>query len=272
MSPLRRTQSLHRPRYAQGHDTAAPDVWLFDLDNTLHDSSRAIFQQINIAMQYAVAAMVGCDLDTADQLRIRYWKRYGATVIGMVRHHGADPHEFLRLSHDFDVRPLVHSEAGLAGKLACVPGRKILLTNAPAVYARQVLDVLGLLPQFEALWSIDHMQLQSRIRPKPSVALMKQILVRLALPAHRVALVEDTLHNLKSAHQLGMRTVHVFHPGTPFSSLHRGRPAYVDIRINSLGQLLQVPYAWRIPGSRDRAGSGSYSIPWTRHQGTADGL
>lgn len=251
MTPLRRTQHLHRPRYAQCND--APRVWLFDLDNTLHDSSKAIFQHIHVAMQHAVAKMAGCDLETADQLRIRYWKRYGATVIGMVRHHDADPHEFLRLSHDFDVRPLVHSEPGLAHKMACIPGRKILLTNAPTLYAREVLDVLGLLPQFEALWSIDHMNLQGRIRPKPSVALMKQILKQLAVPARDVVLVEDTLCNLKSAHQLGMRTVHIFHPGTPFTSQYRGRAAYVDVRVNSLGRLLQMPRAWRRPGKPDHA-------------------
>lgn len=254
MTPLRRTQSLHRPRPSVlGLGARDPIIWLFDLDNTLHDSSRAIFQTIHIAMQRAVALMVGCDMETADQLRILYWKRYGATVIGMVRHHGADARRFLQLSHDFDVRPLVHSEAGLGRKLTQLPGRKILLTNAPTVYARQVLDVLGLLPQFEALWSIDHMELQGRIRPKPSLALMRQVLARLAVPAKQVILVEDTLRNLKSAHQLGMRTVHVFHPETPFSSLYRGRAPYVDIRINSVGRLLEVPYAWRIPGNPDHA-------------------
>lgn len=251
MSPLCRPQSLHRPRYARRD--AAPEVWLFDLDNTLHDASRAIFQRINVAMQHAVAKMAGCDLQTADKLRIQYWKRYGATVIGMVRHHGADAARFLQLSHDFDVRPLVHSEPGIRQKLAQIPGRKILLTNAPTQYATQVLETLGLLSQFEALWSIDHMRLQNRIRPKPSLALMKQVLSRLALPASRVALVEDTLLNLKSAHQLGIRTVHIFHPGTPFATQQRGRPPYVDIRVNSLGQLLEVLYAWRIPGRPDHA-------------------
>src|SRR5699024_10215361 len=96
VTPLRRTRHLHRPRYTSSPD--APRIWLFDLDNTLHDSSRAIFQHIHAAMQHAVAKMADCDLETADQLRVRYWKQYGATVIGMVRHHGADPHEFLHLS------------------------------------------------------------------------------------------------------------------------------------------------------------------------------
>lgn len=254
MTPLRRTQSLHRPSHrAPIVKGAGPNVWLFDLDNTLHDSSRAIFQAIHLAMQHAVARMADCDMETADRLRTLYWKRYGATVIGMVRHHGADARHFLHLSHDFDVRPLVHSEMGLSRKLAQLPGRKILLTNAPTAYARQVLDALGLLPQFDALWSIDHMELQGRIRPKPSLALMKQVLARLEVPARQVIFVEDTLRNLKSAHQIGMRTVHIFHPGTPFTSQYRGRAPYVDIRVNSLGRLLEVPHAWRIPGNPDHA-------------------
>jgi len=67
---------------------------------------------------------------------------------------------------------------------------------------------------------------------------MRQVLAHLKVPAHRVVLVEDTLHNLRPARRLGMRTVHIFHPGTPFSSLHRGRPSYVDLRLQTLGPLL----------------------------------
>ena len=61
---------------------------------------------------------------------------------------------------------------------------------------------------------------------------------RVGAPASQVVLVEDTLRNLKSAKQLGMRTVYVYHPGTPFSNQRNGRDSYVDLRINSLGDLL----------------------------------
>lgn len=128
-----------------------------------------------------------------------------------------------------------------------------MLTNAPLGYARRVLKTLGILHDFEALWAIDHMQLQGRIRPKPSVALMRQVLARLRVPASRVILVEDTLRNLKSARQVGMRTAHVFHPGTPFSGLHRGRGAYVDWRVNSIGKLLSSVAYDCIRGTAGRA-------------------
>lgn len=219
-------------------DKRGQTVWLFDLDNTLHDSSKAMFRAIDVAMTAAVATSLDIDAEAANRLRALYWQRYGATVIGMVRHHKVDAQTFLKLSHDFDVAPLVHAERRLAYKLSRLKGRKILLTNAPFDYARSVLQTLGILRQFESIWAIDQMKLQGRIRPKPSLALMQQVRARVGASAQNIVLVEDTLKNLKAARQTGMRTVHVFHPGTPFSSLSRGRGNYVDARVNSIGKLL----------------------------------
>jgi len=228
------------PRRLNGASTLAAGelVWVFDLDNTLHDSSRALFKAIDHAMTAAVATTLDVDAQTADRLRTTYWKQYGATVIGMVRHHGVDAGAFLDLSHQFPIAPLVHSETSLAYKLKQLRGRKVLLTNAPLKYAREVLKTLKILHLFESLWTIDQMKLQGRIRPKPSLALMRQVQARLGVPAHQIVLVEDTLKNLKSARRAGMKTIHIFHPGTPFSSLHNGRGNYVDLRIHSFGKLL----------------------------------
>jgi len=238
MRALRRPAAPHPCRHNIWRPCSDDPVWLFDLDNTLHDSSRAIFKVIDQSMTAAVVASLQVDEDTANMLRTKYWKRYGATVIGLVKHHGIDAREFLHLSHSFDIPSLVHAEAALPYKLSRLQGRKILLTNAPLHYARTVLKTLGILQQFESLWAIDHMSLQGQMRPKPSLALMKQVLARVAAPASRTVLIEDTLKNLRSAKQLGMRTVYVYHPGTPFSNLRNGRDSYVDLRINSLGDLL----------------------------------
>jgi putative hydrolase of the HAD superfamily len=253
MRPLRRAVAQHRARHPFGQPNEAERVWLFDLDNTLHDCSKGIFKAIDGAMASAVATSLALDADAANALRTHYWKRYGATVIGMVRHHGVDAATFLKLSHDFEVAPLVHSETGLAHKLKLLRGRKILLTNAPLDYAREVLKTLGILHHFECVWAIDHMNLQGTLRPKPSLALMRQIVARLKVPARRVVLVEDTLRNLKGARQVGMRTVHIFHPGTPFSSMHNGRSLYVDLKVKSIGRLLAGSHGLRIPGRPGRA-------------------
>lgn len=238
MPPLRRPLISHRPRRPPGASRGDELIWLFDLDNTLHDCSRHIFQAIDSAMSAAMAELLEMDWAEADVLRHEYWARYGATAIGLERHHGISADAFLEASHRFDVEPLVHAEAGLARKLARLPGRKILLTNAPHRYARDVLRTLGILQEFETLWTIDHMRLQGRLRPKPSTAMLRQLLARLRVPANQVILVDDTLKNLRSAKSLGLRTVLSHHPGTPHNPHHHGRSPYVDMRVNRIGYLL----------------------------------
>lgn len=249
MTPLRAPSPLRRSRPTQ------PDapVWLFDLDNTLHDASHAIFRTIDQRMSAAVAHTLGLPADQADVLRRRYWQRYGATAIGLVRHHGVNLHQFLSTCHDFDVRPLVHAETGLRARLRGLPGTRIVLTNAPAHYARRVLKALDILHEFDGLWAIDHMMPMGLPRPKPSLALMHQVVARLGVSPDRVILVEDTLRNLKSARRAGLRTAYLYHPGTPFSRQQHGRDQYVDVRINRLGTLLMQAHAGRIPGTRDHA-------------------
>jgi putative hydrolase of the HAD superfamily len=228
---------VRRSRPVRGGDT----VWLFDLDNTLHDASREIFKAIDRSMAQAVADTLNIGMDEANRLRSTYWKRYGATVIGLVRHHGIDMHTFLKASHQFDIASKVHAETGLTHKLRHMKGRKIVFTNAPLDYARTVLETLKILHHFEDVWAIDRMTMQGRLRPKPSVALMRQVVARLGVPAHRIVLVEDTLINLKSARRAGMRTAYIFNPRTPFSSGARGRDLFVDTRVNSIGKLLTAP-------------------------------
>lgn len=236
MPPLRKPTALHYPRRPGADDT----VWLFDLDNTLHDCSRHIFQRIDSKMSDLIMEWLDLDRNEADALRLDYWKRYGATAAGLELHHGIAASDFIAAAHDFDVRGLVHAERGLARKLAQLRGRKILLTNAPERYARDVLRILGILHHFEMLWSIDHMHLQGRLRCKPSVAMMRQLLARLRVPAHRVVLVDDTLANLRSAKAIGMGTVLCHHPDTPHNARHHGRSPYIDKRINRIGQLLKT--------------------------------
>ena len=132
--------------------------------------------------------------------------------------------------------------------IAALPGRKILLTNAPLLYALAVLKALRLLPLFDSFWGVEEMRLHGEHRPKPSVSMLRHILWREGLSARRTVLVEDTLDNLKAARRLGLRTVHIHHPGTPFAPAMSGRPHYVDRRLRRVGGLL-VPSAR--PGGGD---------------------
>src|SRR6266853_5699164 len=78
-------------------------VWFFDLDDTLHDASHAIFGAIDARMTGFVERHLGLAREQADRLRRYYWRRYGATMLGLIRHFNVDPHQFLRETHDFEV-------------------------------------------------------------------------------------------------------------------------------------------------------------------------
>jgi putative hydrolase of the HAD superfamily len=235
------------------HLTSRPPLWLFDLDNTLHDASHAVFPGIVMKMNAYMAQVLGTAEQPAsaaevERARIAYWQRYGATLLGLVKHHGVRADHFLRETHALDnLTALLRFEQGLARRLAALPGRKVLLTNAPLGYSRAVLRHLRLQRHFDHHIAIEHMQVHRQLRPKPSALMLRRLLRRHGVPARRCVLVEDTLANLKSARRLGVRTVWVTQyvrasaPGEAQRSLRKSiRPGYVDVKVQSVRQLGQV--------------------------------
>lgn len=231
-------------------------VWLFDLDNTLHNASHAIFPAINLNMNAFIAQVLRegglpCDSAAVDAARIAYWQRYGATLLGMVNHHQVRPEDFLREAHRFDdLATMIRAERGLARVLRKLPGKKILLTNAPRRYSREVLRHLGLHRHFAKHVPVEAMRVHGRLRPKPSRLMLRQLLAREGLSARRCILVEDTVSNLKSAKALGMQTAWItqyllgdarkhVHPGAGTTAAATKRPIYVDVKVKSVGQLFR---------------------------------
>jgi putative hydrolase of the HAD superfamily len=216
----------------------APPVWFFDLDNTLHDASHAIFHAIDSRMTRYVEQQLQIDHDEANRLRLTYWRRYGATMLGLMRHHAIDPHHFLRETHDFDVAQLLRAERGLGQLFARLPGRKVLLTNAPGAYADAVLRALGLQRSMMARYAIEQMRVHRTFRPKPSCSMLRHSLARERAPRGAAILVDDSPANLRAARAVGMRTALVLPPLRAAAS--RPHHVYVGLRIRSV---LELPRA-----------------------------
>lgn len=222
--------SRSRPR-------AGAPVWLFDLDNTLHHASHAIFPEINRAMTQYIVDTLQVERAQADLLRTGYTKRYGAALLGLTRHHPIDPHDFLRVVHTFaDLPAMLRAERGLARVVAALPGRKFVLTNAPERYARAVLRELRIERLFERVIAIEHMRDRRTWRAKPDSAMLRRVLRDAHACIEDAILVEDTRSHLKHYKRLGIGTVWITGhlPGHLPST---GRPHYVDRRIRSLKSL-----------------------------------
>jgi putative hydrolase of the HAD superfamily len=230
--------------------TTRSPLWLFDLDNTLHDASHAIFPAISANMNVYIGRVLGdgttpASQEAVDAARLGYWKRYGATLLGMVRHHQVSAADFLRETHDLaGLQRMIRAERGLGRLLQRLPGRKILLTNGPTRYSTDVLRHLGLQRQFAHHIAIENMRVHGQLRPKPSRLMLRRLLRKHRVDARRCVLVEDTLANLRSAKQLGMRTAWVTQylrmsdpiGAAPLPRMLK-RPRYVDVKVKSVRQL-----------------------------------
>jgi putative hydrolase of the HAD superfamily len=214
-------------------------VWLFDLDDTLHDASTASMRHLHVAMGEYIVRELGISAADSDALRRRYWLRYGATLLGLMRHHGVRADHFLHHTHRLPgLEDRVRGRGADIAALAQLPGRKIILTNAPAAYAHRVLGVLGIGHHFDAVLAIEDMHMFGHLRPKPDARMFRALAARLKVPPTRCVLVEDTLVHQKAARSVGMQTVWM-QGWLPKAALRRHRrPAYVDRRVRRLNQLL----------------------------------
>jgi putative hydrolase of the HAD superfamily len=212
-------------------------VWLFDLDDTLHHASHAIYAAIDRGMTDYVMRQLALDEAAADALRRDYWRRYGATLLGLVRHHGIDPRHFLHTTHDFDVAALLRAERGLLAFFARLPGRKLLLTNAPDAYAKQVVRELRLHRHLGRRYAIESMRIHGQWRPKPSRLMLRALLARERVAASAAILVEDSPKNLKAARAVGLRTVLVRGHARQRFVVPVGRASYVGLRLHSVREL-----------------------------------
>ncbi|MDO9010398.1 MAG: pyrimidine 5'-nucleotidase [Gallionella sp.] len=204
-------------------------VWIFDLDNTLHDATPHIFPHINRSMTAYLQEHLQLSEEAANAMRVDYWQRYGATLSGLIKHHGTDPDHFLWNTHQFpELSKMVLREPRLHHVLKQLPGRKVVFSNAPLHYARAVLKLLRVDDLFDDVFSIEH----SRYKPKPQTEGFRRLLRKHRLQAAQCVMVEDSAENLQTAKRLGMRTVWV-------SSAPRA-PGYVDVKIRNV---LELPRA-----------------------------
>ncbi len=201
-------------------------VWIFDLDNTLHDASVHIFPSMHAQINAYLKRHLDLDDEGANAMRRRFWELYGTTLKGLMRHYGTDPRRFLRETHEFpELRDMVVHEAALRDALARLGGRKLIFSNAPRHYVEQVLRAMGVGRWFDAVYTIE----STRYRPKPALAGFQMLLRAHDLDAHRCAFVDDSLENLRAAKRVGMSTVWV--------SPRAARPPCVDLRVASVLEL-----------------------------------
>ena len=197
------------------HHFSHVTTWVFDLDNTLYPPRYRLFDQIEVRMTDWVMRELNVGRTEADRLRQHYWDKYGTTLAGLMREHGAEPGPYLTDVHDIDFSVLPPDPA-LATIIARLPGRRIVYTNGGAEYAGKVLNARGLGGLFDAIYGIEH----AGFLPKPERAAFETVFALDGLDPTRAAMFEDDPRNLRAPHDMGLRTVHVADKPTPARHIH----------------------------------------------------
>jgi putative hydrolase of the HAD superfamily len=206
-------------------------VWIFDLDNTLHDARRHIFPAMHDQMNDYLRRSFGLDEAGANEMRSFFWERYGTTLKGLTRHYGHDPKRFIRETHQFpELGAMVEGDNRLGHALARLQGKRLVFSNAPRHYVEGVLRALGIGRWFDAVYTIE----STRYRPKPAFNGFRVLLRAHNLEARRCAFIDDMPENLRAAKRLGMSTVWV--------SGDKRRLPFADLRVKSVTQLPRLVF------------------------------
>lgn len=189
---------------------------IFDLDNTLYAPERELFSLIDVRINRYMEEVAGIAPQEVDGLRRRYWREYGVTLQGLIRHHGVDPEDYLEYVHDVDVASRISPDPHLRSRLSALPLPKVIFTNGSHGHAVRVLNRLGIADQFDAIFDIR----VAEYLPKPFRDPYHKVLSHLGLQGRDCVMVEDSADNLKTAKALGMRTVLVGGRREPFVDIH----------------------------------------------------
>jgi putative hydrolase of the HAD superfamily len=208
------------------------DTWIFDLDLTLYAPEHKIMDQVRDRIALFVEDYFDIDSEAAHRIRHAYWRSYGTTLGGLMAEHGVDLHAYLDFVHDVDLsllKPCPRLRAGIEA----LPGRKLIFTNADAPYAERVLAARGLDGVFEGMFDIHAMA----HRPKPDPVSYANFCTTFDVRPTTALFVEDSVHNLKPAHAMGMTTIWINHSSDGEAG-GTDRPAYVDHEITDLSDWL----------------------------------
>ncbi|MES2097084.1 MAG: pyrimidine 5'-nucleotidase [Pseudomonadota bacterium] len=178
--------------------------WIFDLDNTLYPHGVRLFEQVDRRITAYIGRMFQVERDEAYRIQKNYFHTRGTTLAGLMAEHGVDPHDYLADVHDIEM-DMLEENAPLAAAIAKLPGRKLIFTNADALYAGKILARLGLHESFEAIHDVHALN----YKPKPEPWAYRHICETYGLDPHECLFADDMARNLKPAKDIGMTTLWV---------------------------------------------------------------
>ncbi len=175
---------------------------LIDLDNTVYPEDSNIFSQIDKKMKEFIAKTLNMSLEEAFKVQKKYFKENGTTLRGLMIHHNLKPRPFLEYVHNINISTIT-SNTALSDFLNNYKGKKIIFTNGTKKHALNVLKKVSILKNIDFIFDIEN----ANYIPKPNEITYRKIISQYNLTPSNTVMFDDIPINLKTAKNLGMKTV-----------------------------------------------------------------
>ncbi len=136
---------------------------VFDLDETLYESSSGIWQAIRDRIGLYMHDRLALDWDVIPGLRMNLFTTYGTTLRGLIALYDIEQQDYLDFVHDIPMDEFLKPDPELGNLLLSYPQRKIVFTNADRNHAHRVLNTLGIHALFEQI--IDIRDIEPHCKP-----------------------------------------------------------------------------------------------------------
>jgi putative hydrolase of the HAD superfamily len=176
---------------------------LFDLDDTLYSRKTGLMAAIGQRIHQYIQERVGLDPVGARDLRRHYLQTYGTTLKGLQVHYNVDTEDYLAYVHDVPLGDYLKPDETLNRVLTEIQAEKVIFTNATTEHAHRVLRFLDVEHHFSRI--VDLRATNYVNKPQPGA--YRCVLDILGVRPEECLMVEDSVHNLKPAKELGMVTV-----------------------------------------------------------------
>ncbi|ORX72050.1 pyrimidine 5'-nucleotidase [Linderina pennispora] len=206
-------------------------VFFFDIDNCLYPPTVGIDLMMKERI-YAFAREVG--LDHADVAKTcgQYYRDYGLSVRGLIKHHHIDPRAFNeKVDGSLPLEEVIKCDPELRQMIQRVKARKWAFTNAGLEHAERVLKCLGVRDLFEGITYCDYSEHNFACKPERP-AYEKAMQEAGARDPTKCFFVDDSAKNVAMAKEFGWTAVHV--------SPHAVDEPAGDYKIDRIHQLPSV--------------------------------
>lgn len=178
-------------------------ILILDCDNTLYPASANVMEINDVRISGYIREVMGFPLELAEEKRLRYLRKYGTTLGGLMAEEQVDPEEFLAYVHSYELDGRVAPNPALAAFLTGLEVPRVILTSANATHARRVTHALGITDCFERIYDLKAVD----YRGKPQRYAYERVLQD--YPGEAAVFVDDRFLNLPPAKELGMINVWV---------------------------------------------------------------